>query len=130
MKFRIFRRDIPCKLSPGLKDIRLLLWKNFLIQYRHKIQSAFELFVPCFLVLIVVGFRLKIDAKRMPTGSVYTPLPLNEINVGNAKNFVLFYHPFNARNEMIIKETVQRLKIPSQPKFNSKFFFAFSLVFS
>lgn len=42
------------KQTSAWKKVRLLLWKNFLLQKRHWIQTAFDLFLPVLFTLLFV----------------------------------------------------------------------------
>jgi hypothetical protein len=49
-------------------QLRLLLWKNFLIKKRSVLIVIFELTVPLVLFLIMLAIRLKQTARPIDTG--------------------------------------------------------------
>lgn len=42
------------KPTSSLEKVHLLLWKNYLLQKRHYIQTLFDIFLPVVLILIFV----------------------------------------------------------------------------
>lgn len=114
------KSEIGARLRSGWDSVKLLLWKNFLIQYRHPIQSAVEILLPCLLVLIVAIFRLRIDVHKHPEGRNYTALRLNEIPSRNIAKFAILYTPDTAPYDTIINDTIDRLDLAWDPTFNGK----------
>ena len=51
-----------------LHQLRLLLWKNFVIKKRSWIVLLFELTVPLVLFLIITGIRFKQKARPVEIG--------------------------------------------------------------
>lgn len=49
-------------------QIRLLLWKNWLMKKRHYIRTAFEIFIPLVLFFILWGIKDHVDAKPVTEG--------------------------------------------------------------
>ncbi|ODN05472.1 ATP-binding cassette sub-family A member 3, partial [Orchesella cincta] len=45
------------KMGDSLKKFGLLLWKNYILQKRHKVQTAVEIILPLFFTLILVAIR-------------------------------------------------------------------------
>lgn len=43
------------KPTSSLEKVQLLLWKNFLLQKRHYIQTAFDVFLPVAFIFLFVG---------------------------------------------------------------------------
>lgn len=54
-----------------LKKFWLLLWKNYVLQKRHKIQTVVEIFIPLIFTLILVGIRGLIKSENYATQSYY-----------------------------------------------------------
>lgn len=44
-------------MTTGFQKFRLLLWKNYVLQKRHKIQTVMELLVPLFFTAVLVSIR-------------------------------------------------------------------------
>lgn len=62
---------------PLVKKLRLLLWKNFLLQRRRPIATAIEIILPVFIVLILLIIRITtITPKQGPIYS-YPPFDIN-----------------------------------------------------
>ena len=70
-------------------QLRLLLWKNFLIQSRRKISTIFEIILPIFFVLILLILRITtIKVKQGQLGH-WDAFPLNKtipLNKTDGKN--------------------------------------------
>jgi ABC-type polysaccharide transport system permease subunit len=52
-------------LSKMFRDNKfiLLVWKNYVLQKRHKVQTVFEILVPVFFSLMLVGIRQLADSE-------------------------------------------------------------------
>ena len=98
--------------SSAFSDIRLLLWKNFKIQWRHPIQSLFELLLPCLLVFMLTMFRRSVDVKVYQNATVYTDFKLNNLDSQLTRSKLsLMYTPISDQNKAIMVETLANLKL-------------------
>lgn len=104
------------------------MWKNWLLQWRHKIQTIFEIIIPALFSALVVLIRSLVDPDVYTEDSIYRPLGLNSIReltkvpefklkflkelndrLKKAKikmNFELCFSPKNS----IIQELVEKMK--------------------
>lgn len=62
--------------STGTK-IRLLLWKNFLIQTRHKLHTIVDICLPVLFFLICAYIRKSIEPQNHPDPMKYSPNPID-----------------------------------------------------
>lgn len=102
----------PSSFSSAVSDIRLLLWKNFIIQWRHPLLSLVELLLPCLLVFILSMFRGSVDVTVYPTPTVYEPFNLNDVERTWLKakgTFELLYTSISDQNKAIMEETATQL---------------------
>lgn len=93
--------------------LRLLLWKNFLIQWRHPIASLVELLLPCLLIFIISFLRGSVKVKYFPEATPYKTFNLNEVEhklFPDDEAFLLMYIEGQGDlHKRIIDETVTRL---------------------
>ena len=62
--------------SSQLKKFYLLLWKNYLFQKRHLIQTFFELAVPLLVMVILVFMRTMIEQTYYDETVTFKPFPV------------------------------------------------------
>lgn len=55
----------------------LLLWKNGLLQWRHKIQTVIEILVPVLFSSLLVLMRSQIDPIDFPEKTTFIPIDLS-----------------------------------------------------
>lgn len=58
----------------------LLMWKNFLLQWRHKLQTLLEILIPALFSLLVVLIRSLVDPDVYQEATIYKPLGLNSMS--------------------------------------------------
>lgn len=58
---------------------RLLMWKNFLIHYRHPTQTVLEVMVPVLFSIIMIGIRSLVDPDENPNNTFYEPFSINTL---------------------------------------------------
>lgn len=79
----------------------LLMWKNWLLQWRHKIQTLFEILMPALFSMLVVMIRSLVDPTVFEDVSIYKPLDLSSLTkTSKMPEFKLKY----------LKEINERLK--------------------
>lgn len=61
--------------------LTLLLWKNWLLQWRHKIQTVIEILVPVLFSSLLVLMRSLVDPIDYPENTTFDPLPLLDMFV-------------------------------------------------
>lgn len=57
----------------------LLLWKNWIIQKRHWVQTFFEIFIPVAFSALLILFRSILDPEVIDTPTTYSPLKPNDL---------------------------------------------------
>ena len=105
-----------------LSDFSLLLWKHFLIQFRHPFQSVVEIVVPCFLVLLISIFRSSVEVTIYNTPIIYDAFNFNEtFNRDHTQHYLIMYTPNTEQNSIIMKQTIEQLEnVYFSINFNSK----------
>ncbi|XP_053672341.1 phospholipid-transporting ATPase ABCA3-like [Anopheles nili] len=89
----------------------LLLWKNWILQKRHIVQTLFEVLVPVLCCSILLLVRGLVDPKFVDRNTVFEPLETDRITqVGNlTTDYKLAYSPRNELLEEVIREAVRSL---------------------
>lgn len=67
------------KMATNFDKFRLLMWKNFLLQYRHKIQTVIEIMVPVLFSVILILIRSIVDPDLYPNKTVYNSFDINTL---------------------------------------------------
>ncbi|XP_053608124.1 phospholipid-transporting ATPase ABCA1-like [Plodia interpunctella] len=99
------------------EKFRLMMWKNFLLQWRHPIQTAAELLVPVAFMAVVLLIRWQIeprtiDVSQYPAGD---PLNLNDsdtflvLNEMDLERMSIAYSPKSEVLEDVVRKSVTKL---------------------
>lgn len=67
------------RMASNLDKFRLLMWKNFLLQYRHKVQTVIEILVPVLFSVILVLIRSIVSPDLYPNKTVYNPFDISTL---------------------------------------------------
>lgn len=59
----------------------LLMWKNWLLQWRHKLQAIIEILIPVLFSALLVLLRSLVDPEVFPNPTKYSPVPIDSINI-------------------------------------------------
>ncbi|XP_031638212.1 ATP-binding cassette sub-family A member 3-like, partial [Contarinia nasturtii] len=96
----------------------LLMWKNFLLQYRHKIQTIFQIFIPMLFTVNLLFIRIlvkpEIEAKNTYFKSFDMKLETNNSIPGNISELKLIYWPKNEVFGNLTKEITADLSYLSK----------------
>lgn len=65
----------PCKEPSNCEKFRLLVWKNFAVQFRHQNRNFFEILV--FMILILPFFMVLVPNREL---SAHDPFEINSLN--------------------------------------------------
>lgn len=87
------------KSATNLDKFRLLMWKNFLLQYRHKIQTVIEIMVPVLFSVILILIRSIVSPDIFQNNTYYSPF---EINTLKPLRLVLLFQLFLS----VVKRTI------------------------
>jgi ATP-binding cassette subfamily A (ABC1) protein 3 len=64
------------KMTSRWDKFKLLMWKNWLLQWRHKIQSLIEILIPVLFSALLVLIRSLVTPDIFPERFIYSPLGL------------------------------------------------------
>lgn len=67
------------QLKNDLRQLKLLLWKNFLIQKRSKIGTLMEIIVPTIFVMILLPIRTIVKSEYFPTDTVFEEFNFSQL---------------------------------------------------
>lgn len=67
------------KMANNFDKFRLLLWKNSLLQWRHKTQTIIEIMVPVMFSVILILIRSIVDPDIYPNATIYKPFEINTL---------------------------------------------------
>ncbi|KAJ0177199.1 hypothetical protein K1T71_007208 [Dendrolimus kikuchii] len=95
------------------EKLKLLIWKNFLLQRRHKWQTVFEIASPVIFSLFLILTRCLVDPKAKPDTS-YSPflptyLNMSGRHLGNltsAKSGTLAFSPENNLTRSVVNDAM------------------------
>ncbi len=107
----------------SFRQMKLLIWKNFLLQWRNPIVTLFEILIPCLFVAIIAIIRLGINVKPDEDGMTYSSfdfLHLPNITEPLQKKYRLIYAPNHDLNKKIMQNLIERL---NQTQFSQLFEF-------
>lgn len=62
-----------------LRQLSLLLWKNYTLQRRKVLVTALELLLPLLFSGILIWLRLKIQSENVPKATIYPSQPIREL---------------------------------------------------
>lgn len=66
------------KQTNAFGKVRLLLWKNFLLQKRHRIQTLVDIFLPVVFFVFCAWLQKSIGTQPNPQ-NIYTSLEINSL---------------------------------------------------
>ncbi|KAH9633405.1 hypothetical protein HF086_004119 [Spodoptera exigua] len=103
----------PPDTMSAFDKLKLLIWKNFLLQRRHKWQTAFEIASPVIFSLFLILTRCLVDPKSKPDISYPPFLPtyfnLTGRSLGNlttTKSGTLAFSPENPLTRKVTKDAI------------------------
>jgi len=66
-------------VKPAWDKFKLLMWKNWLIQLRHKMQTVVEILVPVAFACLLIYIRSLVEPFTEKRRTRFQPLPLDLI---------------------------------------------------
>uniref|UniRef100_A0AAG5D3R1 ABC transporter domain-containing protein n=1 Tax=Anopheles atroparvus TaxID=41427 RepID=A0AAG5D3R1_ANOAO len=93
----------------------LLLWKNWILQKRHYIQTLFEVLIPVLCCSILLLVRGLVDPEYVDSNTVFEPLKTDRVThltglpSDQRFDFQLAYSPRNELLEQIVQEAIRSL---------------------
>lgn len=67
------------KIANNWDKFRLLMWKNALLQWRHKVQTIFEILVPIGFAGLLIWIRSLHPLLVKKTPVIYRPFEINTL---------------------------------------------------
>jgi len=99
-----------------INHLKLLLWKNYLLQVRHPWVTVIELMVPCLFVAMLAAIRLKVDFTYHSNNTEYERIDIHHIpefklasNIISPE-WIVMYSPNTTRIEEIMEKVVHKLR--------------------
>jgi len=118
-----------------IHHLRLLLWKNYLLQLRHPWMTVFELLIPCLFVAMLAAIRLKVDFTYHSNSTQYYSFDtfnIPEFKIGNQNlvipEWIIMYSPNSSTIQPIMDSLSKKLRGYSKSKIRSKLFFSLILL--
>lgn len=104
--------DTGHRMANNWDKFRLLMWKNSLLQWRHKVQTLVEVLVPVLFSVILIFIRSMVDPDYYHEPTRYNPFEINTLHplryVSSCSNELKFIFPscLQAIDKMIKLNTV------------------------
>lgn len=67
------------RMTTKWDKFRLLMWKNFMLQWRHKLQTVIEILIPVLFSALLVLIRSLVTPDVFPDDRTYPPLKINSL---------------------------------------------------
>ena len=98
-------------VASGFQKFRLLTWKNWMIQYRHPIQTIVELAIPilCCSLLVLIRGLVEISENREFRYEPMNTTFIDNILFRNVDNLMLAYSPANPMLESVVRTAANQL---------------------
>jgi hypothetical protein len=101
-----------------LSQLRLLLWKNFILQKRSLIGTCLELILPAFFAIILLPIRSIVESNNIANDTVYVPFKIDALPSGLYPQASRYYRSnyyesrwclgYAPHNESLINEIMSR----------------------
>ena len=108
------------------RDLRLLLWKNYILQKRHPFVAMSEIVIPCLFAVMLAVIRIHVVIIKSPNATVYDSFDTKHIpdftflNITFPKR-VIIYSPNSSQVNTFMTRVTSRLKGFNDPGFIDKF---------
>nr|CAD7595200.1 unnamed protein product [Timema genevievae] len=106
----------PTTMTGPWTKFRLLMWKNWVLQKRHPVQTLVEILAPVVFSVMLVLVRSLSDPETYPDPTIYQPFsPGNtsgtvlELLANSSVGGLIAYSPSNSLTQSIMKKTAERL---------------------
>lgn len=86
------------RMTTNFAKFRLLMWKNYLIQYRHPIQTVLEIIIPILFSIFLIGIRSIVLPEVVSNNTFYQLFAINTLRPLRWVNFAIcVYHSKKSR---------------------------------
>ncbi|CAL8096130.1 unnamed protein product [Orchesella dallaii] len=98
------------KSSTNLRRFLLLVWKNYKLQMRHKIQTVTEVLLPLLFTIVLVIVRNIVPSNHITTPTIYGPLLIENYPpaIIRTKCNEIYYTPNDPLVNMIMQKVKER----------------------
>ncbi|KAJ8730119.1 hypothetical protein PYW07_017157 [Mythimna separata] len=111
------KMKLEARHASAATKFRLLMWKNFLQQWRHRLQTAAELMLPVLTMTLVLILRWQISPSERDTVT-FPPLPAHTLNYSlqvlggmNASELSIAYSPDSEVLDDVMRTAVTNLLV-------------------
>ena len=101
-----------------ISDLKLLLWKNYILQIRHPIVTVAEILIPCALAAMLASIRRNVSFTDHTNATVYDSFGtyyVPEMKFGSGLSipyWIVMYSPNTTRIEEIVESSTRKLQTP------------------
>ena len=110
-----------------LRHIKLLLWKNYVLQIRHPWVTVFEVVIPCLFVAAIATIRVQVKVTHYENSTFYESFDIyhvpNQTLQGNESsfNYITLYSPDNGTYSRIMDNVLNKLNQLNDRLFEDEF---------
>ena len=91
-------------------QLKLLLWKNWILQKRRICVSIFEVVLPVFFAVLILLIRMLVDKKDFPTPTTYSQTTVAIDSFYFEPTTTVGYVPETAETSIIMQSVLGMLK--------------------
>ncbi|CAG7833333.1 unnamed protein product [Allacma fusca] len=92
-----------------MKELKLLLWKNFKILSREKVSTLVEILFPMTCVILFATIRVVIKRQETQNPVIYEPFHISDIPKSVRENAsVIYYTPSNRVTDSLVNVVLKK----------------------
>ena len=99
-----------------INDLKLLLWKNYILQIRHPIVTIAEILIPCLFAAMLASIRGKVEFTDHTNATVFDSFDtfnIPELKISSGMSipyWIVMYAPNTSRIESIVEKATNKLQ--------------------
>ncbi|XP_063224038.1 phospholipid-transporting ATPase ABCA3-like [Bacillus rossius redtenbacheri] len=105
-------------IIPAWKKFRLLMWKNWMLRWRHPFQTTTEVLIPVFYCIVLIFIRSRVAPKLFTEPTIYEPFSpanysgtiIDYMEKVSSQGVVVAYSPASPVLDRIMTKAVQRFR--------------------